>query len=45
MNFIKMYNKVIPKIYNKYKDSLLYIIVISSPTNNNTNKKSNIFVI
>ena len=45
MNFIKIYNKVIPKIYNKYKDSLLYISVISSPTNNNTNKKSNIFVI
>ena len=40
-----MYNKVITKTYNKYKDSLLYIIRINSPTINNTNKKSNNFVI
>ena len=40
-----MYNKVIPKTYNKYTDSLLYIIKINSPTNNNTNRKSITFEI
>ena len=38
INLIKMYSKVIPKTYNKYNDSLLYIIKINNPTNNNINK-------